>query len=288
MGILKTLFGNGNTRKSGIYIIQNEKLIELENLPGEGSINDIIKSLGYELNQIHTILTYDSKDISNIGVKVLSKIPVFVITREGVSNLKTSALNRELTNIDWSFEYDSTEVYRILNEGIESKNLKLDFMCKVMQLDKKSERTYKATNFGLLLNFDQDILVSFSSSDGLSAESKWLKDLNPKMFNSMLLEAKQFHNSEMDALFEVHNQCLALRSIPDATNNPFLQQHLSKNGNYNYFNVYAAHYSPEITIEDFLKVNKGRYIQLTEFQYKVNNFVFNFNDDGILDITWND
>lgn len=288
MGILKSIFGGDNKRKSGIYKIQAGNLIELDESPGGGSINDIIRSLGYELNQVHTIMTFDSKEISNIGVKALSKKPVFVLTNDGVSNLKVSTLKRELSNIDWGFEYESTEVQSILAEGIENANLTLDFLSDAVKLDKKSENIYKAVNFGLLLHFANGKLIRFSSSDGLSAESKWLKNINPNLFNSMLAEAKQFQESEMDALNEVDKQCIALRSIPEATNNPFISKHLNHHGNYSFYNLNAAHYLPKLTIEEFLKINKGRYIKLSDSQIKVYDFIYSFDENGMLIESWED
>lgn len=48
MGIVKNIFGsNSNNRKTGVYKVENNKLIELDELPGNGSINAIIEELGF-------------------------------------------------------------------------------------------------------------------------------------------------------------------------------------------------------------------------------------------------
>jgi len=284
--MFKNIFGGSKKRKSGVYTFENGKLVEFDESPGNGSVNAIIESLGYDINQIHSIWTFDSNKISNIGVKVLSKIPVFVITENGVSNLNLMTLNRALAKIDWRFEYESTVVEDILNEGIENENLSLNFLSKATKLVQKSNNIYKAENFGLLLHFEEEKLVRFTSSDGLTAESRWLKELNPSLFNSMLDEARQFQDSEMDALEEVHNQCVALRSIPDAFKNQFLSQHINEYGNYNFYNLNAAHYSPTITKKTFIKTNKGRYIQLGQYQLRVQDYTYNFGEDGLLMDAW--
>ena len=231
-------------------------------------------------------MTFDSKEISNIGVKIFTKEPVFVLTNDNISNLNFSTLQKELRNVDWDFEYSSTEIETILQDGIDNKSLSLDYLSAITDLKKKTERTYHAPQLDLYLQFEGEYLTSYNSTDGLSGDSKWLKEINPELFNSMMNEAREFHQSEMDAKVEVNNQCRALRSIPDATNNDYLEDHSNSSGNYNFYNLQAAHYLPEFTKDEFIHVNKGRFIQLTNSQIKVDNFVYEFDENEILSKSW--
>ncbi|MDY0103765.1 MAG: hypothetical protein RBS07_12595, partial [Lentimicrobium sp.] len=78
---------NASKNKTGIYFVEGNKLTELEESPGNGSINSIIEILGYEIPQIHTIFTFDSKNIECIGVKVFSKEPIFVLAKKKNSQI---------------------------------------------------------------------------------------------------------------------------------------------------------------------------------------------------------
>jgi len=287
MGILKKIFGNGsNERKSGIYVVEQNGLKELDEHPGNGSINAIINELGFKTNQVHTVMTFDSKNISNIGFKIFSNQPLFALTNDGVKNLKLQDLQKEVRQIDWDFEYSSSEIEEILSEGVKEQNLSYDFLNTVTKLSPKTDKTYFANSLDLLLNFENGILSSFSSTDGLTSDSKYLKNLNQGLFNSMMNEAKQFQNSQNDILLEINNQCKALRSIPEATNNPYLQEHQNKFGNYNFYNLWAAHYTPPFSIEEFKVVNKGRFVNITDNQLKVDSFYYEFDENGILSNSW--
>src|SRR5688500_10093904 len=107
MSLFKNLFGNNpKESKSGVFVLQRDGLIELEELPGSGSFNDITKSLGYNNSQIHTILTFDSRNIEAIGVKVFTQEVVFAVSKSN-KNISLSQLNSELRNVNWEFEYES-------------------------------------------------------------------------------------------------------------------------------------------------------------------------------------
>lgn len=115
MSFLNSLFNKSKSeRKTGVYIIQDEKLIELESLPENGSINAITKSLGFNNSQAHSILLFDSKVISGIIVKVFTKEILFILTEEGISSLNNSTLQSEIKNIDWDEEYSSYSIEGIL------------------------------------------------------------------------------------------------------------------------------------------------------------------------------
>ncbi len=275
------LFNKGSKeRKTGVYKYSDGKLVELDEMPGDGSINSIIKSLGFELPQVHTIFTFDSKLISTIGVKILTKEVVFAATEEGVRNLTIPDLNKELETVDWQFEYSSSGIEDILNEGIENGSLDYDFLRTVTNLKKESESIFHAVDLELYLYFKDGLLTNIASSDWLNTASKWLRDLNGAMFESMLSEANRFHDSEIDAIEEVNMQCNSLRSIPNAIENEFIPLHTKQSGNINFYNILLAHYDHDANIEEFKQVNKGRFKPISEEDLEVGNFIYQFDSAG--------
>jgi hypothetical protein len=276
-------FGNG---KTGIYRIEEKILTELLEQPGNGSINHIIQKIGFDPTQIHTIHAFDSSIIEVIGVKIFTQEPVFVLGKNKNSKIDLKTLTRELKNIDWSFEYSSHIVEDILTEGIKKHTLSFEYLNTVLKLQKESNSLYNAPFIGLYLNFKDNYLESYTSSDWSNAASKWLIDANKLIFDNMLSEAMQFHRNEIEAMEEVNMQCEALQRIPHAIKNEFIPLHRKPNGNINFYNLLAAHYNDfdneSIQIEEFKTVNKGRFIMRNELALEVDGFIFQFDSNGLL------
>lgn len=286
MSFLNSLFNKSKSeRKTGVYIIQDEKLIELESLPENGSINAITKSLGFNNSQAHSILLFDSKVISGIIVKVFTKEILFILTEEGISSLNNSTLQSEIKNIDWDEEYSSYSIEGILSDGIDNKEFTYDFLNSVIELDQKSDSIYYSINLDLLLYFENDYLIKYSSADGYNAEAKEFKSSNPKYFDAVLSEAKSFQVSKSNVINEVNHQFKALFSIPNALRNEHLEDYKNELGNYNFFNLWVANYG-STSLSEFLNINKGRYIKLSDNLIKVNNTTFEFSEDGIFLNAW--
>ena len=288
--MFKGLFGKksneSGSNKTGFYKIDGNKLIELDERPGIGSINDTIEYLGYNLTQIHTVNTFDSKTIEVIGVKIFTKDPVFVWAKEKNTKLDFKALTRELKNTDWSFEYSSHTIEDILTDGIEARSLTFEYLNSVLDLQKESDNLFNAPSINLYLNFNDGFLESYTSSDWTNAASKWLKDANDQLFENMLSEAMRFHRNEIEAMEEVNLVCEALQGIPNATQNEFIDLHRKRNGNINFFNLLAAHYNSfqgeRIKIDEFKTVNKGRLVSIDDQTFEVDQFIYEFDAEGFL------
>lgn len=278
------LFGN-KERKTGTYKVIGDSLEEYDVLPEGGSMNAICLDLGYHPDQIHIAMTFDSKITSNIGVKIFTKDPVFVMTEDKVKDINLKTVHSELNKIDWDFEYSSSNIEDTLEQGIENQTLTYDYLNSVISLSSKGDEIYLAKELDLYLQFENNTLVSFTSTDGLSAASKWLKSVNYDIFENMLREAQSYHSSNEDAIEEINCQCAALRAIPDAINNEFIDNHINAFGNYNFYNLYAAHYASEseITKREFLLVNKERIIELTDYKFIVDGFSYQFDENDLLE-----
>ncbi|MFC0264783.1 hypothetical protein [Fontibacter flavus] len=281
------IFGKKSTEPSGnrtgIYKVVNSELIELKETPGNGSINDIIKSIGYETSQIHTLLLFDSTKFESIGVKVFTKEPVYVLMKSSDLKADYNSIIKELNKVDWNFEYASDAVEYILEEGIAERSLSYEYLSSLMKITQENENVYHAPELGLFFYFEEGYLSNFSSSDWMNTSSKWLYELNRTLFEEIKSEALQYHKNEIEAMEEVNLQCHALRNIPQAIKNEFIPLHVKPNGNINFYNLFTAHYGMGIIeIDEFKLVNKGRYKKVKDNLLEVGGFFYEFDDNGVL------
>ena len=72
---------NSGSGKTGIYKIEGSTLIELTERSVNRSLNDIVKEIGFDPTQIHTVHTFDSPTIEVIGVKIFTQNPVFALAK---------------------------------------------------------------------------------------------------------------------------------------------------------------------------------------------------------------
>lgn len=281
--MLKKLFSKKeHESKSGIYKIDGKNLIELDETPGNGSINSIVENFGYPTNLVHTVFTFDSKKIECLGFKTLSNELIFVLAKDKKEVLFSDVL-KEINSIDWDFEYSSLNVEDILNEAVDAENLNLSFLKSVVtDLLSIGNNVYKSERLSLYFCFENEILKSFSSSNYENSATKWLKNINPLMFEQMLQEARAYHNKEQDAVEEVNKHSESLLGIPQAINNEFIELHKKHNGNVNFYNLLLAHYTQNCKLEEFLFMNKGRYSNIDENKFGVGNFVYEFGETNEL------
>ena len=248
--MLKNLFNKGKDKNStGIYVFENSNLIELEETPGNGSINSIIESIGFSTNQVHTVHTFDSKKIEVLGFKIFSKEVLFALAKKD-RTISVADILKEKRKIDWQFEYSSLNVEDILNDGIKAQNLSLDFLSSVLELIREDTSLFKSKEFDLYLQFENNLLQAFTSSEWENSATKWLKGLNEKMFQEMVEEAKKYHDNDIDTMEEVNNQTESLLNIPEAMNNEFIPLHTKRNGNINFYNLLIAHYTQDCELRD--------------------------------------
>ena len=283
MSIFNQLFkGNSGEQEPGFYKLEGSELVKFEPSAETKSVNEAIRELGFDTTQIHTI---HGDYFDCIGVKIFTRDPIFILTLDKKAvNLKT--LNRELNKVDWSFEYDSHSIEDILTDGIENQSLSFEYLNSVIELRQENDSLFIAPSIELYLNFKDGYLESFTSLDWTNTASKWLKDVNPYLFENMVSEANQFHRSEIEAMEEVNLQCESLQNIPSAVENEYIPLHRKSNGNINFFNLLAAHYNnfdgEAIKIEDFKIANKGRFISLDERTFEVSGFIYQFDNNGTL------
>jgi hypothetical protein len=283
--MFKNIFGsNENASKTGFFKVDKDKLIGIDEILGNGSINSCIQTLGFPLNHVRTVNTFKSAKIDCLGFKVLSKELVFVLAKTRETKLAYSEVQKEIKQIDWSHEYSSLNIEDILQDGIDMENFDLKFLKSVVDLREDSENVYKSEQLGLYLQFDNDILTAFTSTSFDNSATKWLANLNPMMIQEMTKEAKQYHQNDMDSMEEVNKQAKSLLGIPHAANNEFIPLHTKANGNVSFYNLLVTHYQKrECNIDEFLFMNKGRFRKINNNTIQVANFIYSFSTLGQLE-----
>lgn len=264
--------------KTGFFKVKDKELIPIDELE-KGSINDCIEKIGFPTNHIYTIHSFNSGKISVLGFKALTKSLEFVLAESPQTKISFSDVSKALKGIDWEFEYSDLNVEDILQEGIDYENFDLDFVKSIIELTKEDKDLYKSKKLGLYLQFENGILKVFTSSEWENSSTKWFKDINPQMVKRMVNESKQFQRNEIEAMEEVNRQSKALMNVPEAMNNEFLSLHENKNGNFNFHNLVIAHYTQDCKQEDFMFMNKGRFIKIDEKTFEVGNFKYEFDNN---------
>lgn len=276
--MFKNLFSKKEySSKTGFFKIEGKELIPIDELQ-KGSINDCVEKIGFPTNQVYTIHSFDSEKISVLGFKALTKSLVFVLA-ENKTKISYSDVTKAIKSVDWDFEYSDLNVEDILQQGIDYENFDLGFVKSIIDLDKEDENLYKSQKLRLYLQFENGILVAFTSSEWENSSTKWLKDINPKMVESIIKEAKQFQRNEIEAMEEVNNQTKALMNVPEAMKNKFLPKHKNEKGNFNFYNLVIAHYTQDCNRDNFLFMNKGRYKKIDKQIFEVGNFQYEFRND---------
>ena len=282
--MFNNIFGNNKkASKTCLFKVDNNTLIEIDKMPGNGSINSCIEALGFPPNHVKIIYTFDSDNITCLGFKSLSKQLVMVLTKSPQTVISYSDVEEEVNKVDWGFEYSSLNKEDILQEGINLKNFNVTFLKSVIDLKEEGKDVFKSDQLGLYLQFEMGNLKAFASTGWDSAETKWLNDLNPSMVNQMKAEAQQYQTNDIDINEEVNNQANAILGIPHATENEFIPLHLKVSGNVNFYNLLFTHYSKVCILDDFLFMNKGRFIKINDKKFEVGKFIYSFNSDGQLE-----
>ncbi len=283
--MFKNIFGNNeSTSKTGFFKVDNGKLIGINEISGNGSINSCIENLGFPKNHIRTVNTFSSDKINTLGFKTLSKELIFVLVKTLGTKLTYSDIQKEIKQIDWNHEYSSLNIEKILQDGIDMENFDLNFLKSVVALREDSENIYKSEQLGLYLQFENNILTAFTSTGWDNSTTKWLTNINPAMIRKMTEEAKQYHQNDMDSMEEVNKQAKSLWGIPHAMNNEFISFHTKANGNVSFYNLLVTHYTNrKCNIDEFLFMNKGRFRKINNNTIEVANFIYSFSNIGQLE-----
>ncbi|RYG50721.1 MAG: hypothetical protein EOO01_10075, partial [Chitinophagaceae bacterium] len=99
---------------TGFFTMERDSLIPIDKMPGNGSINAVILSLGYPINHVHTVLTFDSPKIECLSVKLFTKELLMVQTKGQNMEIAKNEVEKTMNDIDWLWEYSSLNVEDML------------------------------------------------------------------------------------------------------------------------------------------------------------------------------
>jgi len=266
---------------SGLFISEGENFVELKDETSKKSVNGIVEDLGYNKDQVHTILTFGMKNINWVGVIVFTKQIVFIQTEQTVHSISSSLKREIIKSIDWEFEYSSYNIEEILSSAIENRSFTANFLSNVFNVSLEPDSIITVDRLGYTLIFDNNLLVDFISADGLNKSAKTIQNLNEETLSSILLEAETYHNDISEALREVNIQADAWASTPQGYKNENIDLHISDMGNPNFFNLLLTHYNSLCNLEDFVTVNKGRMKRLDNNTYKVGTYIYLFENNKL-------
>jgi len=198
-----------------------------------------------------------------------------------------------MQNFNLKKDLSTYSIESYLKDGVANKSLSLKFLSEVFNvngIDKNG--SFIANSIGYELKFKDEILVEYNSSDGLNKWSREWKNSRPKTFSSYFDEAKYyFKNDEASIINEINIQADAFSRLPNGNLNEYIKFHKTDFGNINYKMILIAHYNEKIELEDFKKLNYGRYKLTDEFTdkngykrttYKLNKTLCTFDENGIL------
>ncbi|MEI6950367.1 hypothetical protein V9K67_24510 [Paraflavisolibacter sp. H34] len=271
---------------SGIFIPDQTGFAELKDEIKNSSINGIAEHLGYHPDQAHSYFgNFDQNaDVKHVIVEIFTKNIVFVLTQTTVTQLNKRQVDHFLRDFELSEVFDSITTRDILQEGIQNKSLKIDFLSRVLSIqDPDPNGLFYIESIGLYLYFFDGFLVSIQSSDGLSHWAKHFKQLNPQFIGQYEHVAKLYWGNNLPKVInEINIQSDALADLPDGMKNHYIHLHETKFGTINFAMLHVCHYNKEISLRDFREINHGRFQQTGPFEYVVDRFKYEFEEDGTL------
>ncbi|WP_163631404.1 hypothetical protein [Paludibacter sp. 221] len=269
------------------YIKQTEEL--------KGSLNNILKTLGYESNMYYTYSNSEKEsDIRLVCFKNLTTDIICVFTENNVLDVREQEVKVYLSNFDFSNVYSTYSREEDLKEGIERKNLSIEFLAEALKIPyniNSKDTMLICNNFKYNLYFKEGYLCKFESSDGYNSSAKEFMEQNPDYFKIMKLFAQEYWGKDEEQIKnELNVQCEALYNIPDGFENEYLDRFSLKYGCYNFKIVSVLYYKDKITLREFkdichsnVKFISTEIIEEQElYVYEYKNAFFAFLNDGTL------
>jgi hypothetical protein len=284
-----SLFKSTPKKLTCIFYKESGRYVELSEMPGVGSLNDIAKHFGYSENQFYTFfnLSKTNSKITDIIFEKFSGNLIAVLTKTECNKLNDNMINEFLQNYSFDQEFDITKCIDTLETGIEDGNLSFSFLDTVMDLEKQEgNNVYLSKKWQLLLTFENDILISFSYADGIEKWARYFKNLNPALYSTYFKILSLYRgDDEIGKKRELNFQFDALASIPKSINNPYIPIH-TQDGIINFVMLNVCHYDASITLEQFIDINYKRFNVINQSDdatiLRLNNFIYQFSNSGDL------
>lgn len=227
----------------------------------EGSLNDIGKSLGYNLEQYYNYTKYEGSDIFSIFFKIFTQEIIAVVCEEQVTGLTIQDVNSFLDDFNYLKEFSPYERESILNTAIKNKTLSFNYMLEVLKVPKQDDNTIISKEYGLKFDFKDGVLVSFSVVDGLNRWSREMKEQNRDFFNLYYQKAEEYWGEDQEKIaISINTQTTAFsEKIPNGFSNEHISEFKDGNGFINFKMLAVTYYNDDITLREFKDINYGKY-----------------------------
>lgn len=265
------------------------------------SIHDCTKSAGFNTEAVyHYNGDYDPnrKGIWDVCFKLFSKEVLFVITTNNVTEVTEKQVKDFLKDFNYEEEQDSYSISYDLKAAIKDKKLNNDDFSFIFGCNVPANGEFIASKIAQKLKFKNRYLVSFVATDGYNTYARSWKDEQPEVFKAYYDYAQKVHGSnEEEIKREINIQAEAFAcKVIDGGQNEYIKYH-TPSGMWivNFKMLAVAHYGDKITLSEFKRINKGRYIFKNEYNgndgykrttYKINKCLVTFNENGELENTY--
>ena len=282
-------------QSSGVFVPAGGSYKEFKGDVKNGSYVNIMEAVGYHPDKVYMYYaaTEQGGDIQAVGVEIFTDNIVFVETAKSVTALNKKGVARFLRDFDLKETFDSVKANEILQEGIENRSLDIAFLARVLNIkDPKPGGIHFAEALDLNLYFTNGYLVEFQSSNGLNEWANLFNKPGYSFVQRYREVAKLYwgdNNREIND--EVNLQATAAANVPNVMQNKFIELHRDEDGLINFYMLLVCHYNQEISLQQFLKLNHGRYTEMPVDEesyanetrkYRLGMFIYEFNDNGTL------
>lgn len=280
-------FFKKQTPQTSIWVPSGDTFIPYTGNPTINSINGISNDLGYQNEQVYTYRDFRNANsiVEMIAFEFYTRNILFVFTSQPVSKLKLSDVNNYAQGYVLSEIYNASELQNTFNQAIKNKSFSADFLSDKFGIKFEADGIQLVPKINYMLFFKDGYLSDYQRSDGLNEAANYFKTHVPSRYNLIATHAKKYWgNNIINIQEEINTQCDALYRLPEVGNNPFISLHQESDGWVNYFMILVTHYHEPVILDNFLKVNHGRY-KLVNGQlntYLLGKFAYTFDSTGEL------
>ena len=275
--------------ESTVFVPQGNGFVKAKIAVNVKSLNDVARAMKYKPGQLKFYTDFENYglgDIRSVAFKVFSDQIVFIFVDKKIDALSPQVVKNYLKNYSWTEVYNPNEIVDRLTKGIDNQSLTVDYIAGIFNItDYKSDCTLDIKKLGYKLTFKNNLLVNYSSSDGLSEWAKVWKEKAHSVYLSYKNEAEKYWGNNEDAVInEINTQAEAWANVPDANDNPYIKYFRTKEGNVNFKMLMVARYKEPMSEKEFLILNHGRYTKDSHKKntYVVNNTTYTFSSNGKL------
>lgn len=261
--------------KNGTYVPFNEKtdivagFKQTDKCP-KGSFNYYRSCLGYSDGEV---LSHYNDDCYFIALNAFNNEVIFIIPKD---TTKTSLTQQEVNKYLAGYKPNSSDFASNLKSAVEDRSIRKTFVEKSLGVNAVNNVLTDEIH-GFTYTFQNGVLISYKSSDGLSDDAIDVKENFPQVYSKIMSNARIYYGASKLAVTEyVNGQCKYFRRI----NVSYLRQAYNSNINYNFALLYCILYEG-MGLDEFTFLVPNAEISSSLNNYVImscGNYMFTFKD----------